>query len=322
MKAFLVLIAICCLTTATARAQNLEPNPPAPRPRLSIPLQDALMFLETKGEGRLIEPKIFGGLTAQAGDDPWQVGLVPASAAQIAVFCGGSVIAARWVVTAAHCVDNGTPAAAVDIFTGSNNLDSGGRRITVRNIFVRPDYRPDPAHRNDIALLELNTPLPQSAIIAVLDPARQDTALKKNTPARVTGWGLVAPDARGGVRELRYVELLMKTNVACNDATKYDGRIKPEMVCAGSSTNPGDACKGDSGGPLTIRLDDVRVLAALVSWGALCGTPGFYGVYTRLAPFTTWISDCQAGRAQCLAPASVTAEAPGRAVTLETVSSR
>lgn len=49
------------------------------------------------------------------------------------------------------------------------------------------------------------------------------------------------------------------------------------MFCAGS---PGhDSCQGDSGGPI-IRGN---VLVGLVSWGVLCGEPGYPGVYTNLA---------------------------------------
>ena len=47
--------------------------------------------------------KIVGGSDASLGDAPWQVALSRASGNSIEVFCGGTVIHADWVLTAAHC---------------------------------------------------------------------------------------------------------------------------------------------------------------------------------------------------------------------------
>jgi secreted trypsin-like serine protease len=65
------------------------------------------------------------------------------------------------------------------------------------------------------------------------------------------------------------------------------------MLCAGYHTGGVDACSGDSGGPLmlwdsaTLRW----VQTGIVSAGAGCAEPGYYGLYTRLADFTGWINE-------------------------------
>jgi len=46
--------------------------------------------------------KIVGGTKVEAGSFPWQVSLW--NTRQNKHFCGGSLVAERWVVTAAHCV--------------------------------------------------------------------------------------------------------------------------------------------------------------------------------------------------------------------------
>lgn len=302
------LLAAILAAAAPAAAQPSDAKRSAPvQPGMSVLLQDALLFASTKGQGRLIEPKIFGGQKAAAGADPWQVGVIPRVLDNVMAYCGGALIAPTWVVTAAHCVDNGTSPLAIQVYAGSINQDTGGRRVNVRNIHIRPDYAPDPLHRNDIALLELETPQPQADVVALLSLAQQAEGLRKNAAARVTGWGLVAPDAAGGVRELRAVELKVRTNAACNDPTLYDGRITAEMVCAGSLETPGDACEGDSGGPLSVQLGETRVLGGVVSWGRRCGQLGRPGVYTRVALFTGWIAACQAGAPVCANPPPVAA---------------
>jgi secreted trypsin-like serine protease len=43
--------------------------------------------------------RITGGFLASRGQFPWQVALVIDNA----WFCGGSLISAQWVLTAAHC---------------------------------------------------------------------------------------------------------------------------------------------------------------------------------------------------------------------------
>jgi len=66
-----------------------------------------------RGLGRVFaEPRILGGeIVNSAKDWPWQVALYHNDAAngRLVFICGGSVIAERWVLTAAHCVTEGPP---------------------------------------------------------------------------------------------------------------------------------------------------------------------------------------------------------------------
>ena len=52
------------------------------------------------------DPKIVGGTDAQPGSWPWHV-LLDNKAFQGPVWCGGSILDQYWVVTAAHCFNNG-----------------------------------------------------------------------------------------------------------------------------------------------------------------------------------------------------------------------
>lgn len=57
------------------------------------------------------------------------------------------------------------------------------------------------------------------------------------------------------------------------------------MLCAHSKTGI-DACNGNSGGPLIMQHEDgpaYDLLVGAVSWGAICGSSKYPGVYARLS---------------------------------------
>ncbi|XP_018562107.1 transmembrane protease serine 4-like [Anoplophora glabripennis] len=70
------------------------------------------------------------------------------------------------------------------------------------------------------------------------------------------------------------------------------------MICAGSSIESRDTCKGDSGGPLQVYHDKsqgIRCMYDIVgvtSFGKSCGlAKNLPGVYTRVSAYIKWIED-------------------------------
>ena len=66
-------------------------------------------------------------------------------------------------------------------------------------------------------------------------------------------------------------------------------KITPSFAGGGGV---GDACKGDSGGPVTIMNSKTKkhVLIGIVSWGEGCGRVDKYGVYVKVSNFQAWIN--------------------------------
>ena len=249
--------------------------------------------------------KIVGGIEASDAQVPWQVSLGVASIPdpRAAHFCGGSVIAATWIVTAAHCVARLAP-DKVRVVAGSNTLQPGLPRHVVKRIIVHPSFAPATVDR-DIALLELAEPLPMDdriQAIALLRTGQEKKRLVKDAALAVTGWGVTVEDGVA-VGSLRVLDVPLVLRRSCNRALAYDGAISINMICAGYPTGGRDACQGDSGGPLTVDLDidgkRTPTLAGIVSWGDGCAHVDKVGVYTRVAKFTAWVGACLAGGPGC-----------------------
>ena len=49
--------------------------------------------------------------------------------------------------------------------------------------------------------------------------------------------------------------------------------------------------QGDSGGPLTVMANGRFTQVGIVSFGYKCGDKEFPGVYTKVAPYLSWIAE-------------------------------
>ena len=233
--------------------------------------------------------RIVGGHGVRHADVPWQVSLQRRSGH----FCGGSLIGARWVLTAAHCVDSYSP-AQLRVVYGATSLKAAGTATSraVDAVHVHQDYN-RPTHENDIALLRLSEPITGvRASYANLLPASPRMSMRfafAGACAMVSGWGGLESGGTTSDR-LQAVNLPIVSQEDCRQA--YPGDITAGMICAGLPEGGRDSCQGDSGGPLVVRgiSDRHWQLAGVVSWGVGCAEPGRYGVYARVSTYLDWIT--------------------------------
>ena len=277
--------------------------------------------------------RVFGGNEAEPGEWPFQVALLSSSmldesagSQANAQFCGGSLIAAQWVLTAAHCVTDGgmtvSPNSMV-VLTGATSLDEGQRYQTAE--VIRHAGYDESTLDNDIALIKLAKPADAPTVKLIEARGNDDGKV------RVTGWGRMQDGnfpmslmeaeldlepisaCNEGIRAIyaRDLEMILRnfaprmmySETGITSATKsivgtMSDRLTDNMICAGTTTGARDACNGDSGGPLFVEKPDGAVQVGIVSWGegpmdadAACGHANAYGVYTRVANYTDWIAE-------------------------------
>lgn len=244
-------------------------------------------------------PAILGGTAVPEGAYPWVVSLKYVDGS---TFCGGTVIAPQWVVTAAHCVTaSGRPVstASLRVTAGTVAPDALPLATTaqvrgVNAIVLHPDYD-NVFLANDIALLWLSSPLVPTATvqpIALAPPALASTLLAPGTPAVAVGWGATKSDGTAYADALREVTLPIVSDAVC-DLTSF--AQPPLHLCAGGLAAQ-DICRGDSGSPLVVTDGSTPYMVGLVSatgGGSRCGDEGFPGMYTRIDTYTGWLASAR-----------------------------
>ncbi|MGW2252737.1 S1 family peptidase [Kitasatospora sp. NPDC001660] len=236
--------------------------------------------------------RVVGGAVVSTAEFPWVVALGsrqqfgPGRSGQ---FCGGALVTATKVVTAAHCFFDEPKGVRVDrpglrVIIGRDDLrGAAGREVPVKKVWIHPDYNWS-TNTNDVAVVTLGESQGARPVIDLLGQGETDP-YAAGTRAQVFGWG--DSTGRGNYSAtLRTVDVPVVADQVCardypgGSDGKFDARA---MVCAGEEEQGGkDACQGDSGGPLVIG----GRLAGLVSWGTGCAEAHHPGVYTRIAAFS------------------------------------
>ncbi|XP_015669828.1 serine protease 27 [Protobothrops mucrosquamatus] len=245
--------------------------------------------------GRFIPPaRIVGGTEAEVGSWPWQASIQILDSHQ----CGGTLIASRWVLTAAHCFSSLSDPSLFAVLLGSYNLSYPGPEsvlVNVKQIIIHSNYT-GLAKGNDIALMELESSVNFTQRIQPACLPGLSIVFPPRLGCWVAGWGNIKSQVPLPEPEILQEVLLPLIDRATCETLYSDFKelgmatiIKDDMICAGYMEGKKDACQGDSGGPLLCPWNGDWVLAGVVSWGDVCAAPKRPGVYTRVSAHTKWI---------------------------------
>ena len=184
--------------------------------------------------------------------------------------CTATLVGTQTVITGAHCIPYDLTAFVVDgtVYDADKKTPHPGYDAQVS------------AYLNDIALVHLATAPPLTPMaISTSPPAAK-------TPITIVGLGETTKGA--------------KDNNIKRIATNTIDEVKPLYFSfSGASGTEGNACYGDSGGPVLISPTGTEVLHGLMSYiTGDCGPSTTYA--TRLDVFLQWLKTASGGDIQIL----------------------
>lgn len=205
-----------------------------------------------------IRSLVFGGEVIKRGEWPWLVAIYLSEAFGVSFACGGNLISAKAVLTAAHCVNSNKfyqPRDVLLYFGHHNRLDwteNDSLRSRAAEIIIHPDYKKQKRTKDaDLAILiseesvKFNNFI-QPVCLWSAQNTEDDSKESESEKGVVVGWGRDSMDRIASTHP-RKIELPIVDAEQCReDSEAIASALSNRTFCAGTLDGNGP-CHGDSG---------------------------------------------------------------------------
>lgn len=224
--------------------------PTAPAPAPSLPPTSACGTINGANPGA----RIVNGVECRAGASPVVLVNVRDRLGVPLGACSGTVIAARAVLTGAHCLDGDVAAARVWLGTGPE--------ILAESFAYFPNYSQNNSATPDVGIIRVGQDLGVAPV-----PLLTSRDARPGETAVIAGWG----------RDQNTIGATLRAGTAVITA------VGPLLLETAFTTSASSICAGDSGGPLLLSEGGTWSLAGVTSAAsvATCNTGTNYYVNMR-----------------------------------------
>lgn len=176
-----------------------------------------------------LDGRIVGGVEIDIRDAPWQITIQSMGRH----LCGGSIIGAKWILTAAHCTTSQEVQSNPEkiVIKSGTSLYPEGAISKVNRIVDHPKWNKKTLDY-DFALLELETELKLGETRKVIKLADSTNHYSDGSMCFVSGWG-DTHKSNVSTQKLRGTEIPIYPQEKCKKAYRKQGGITERMICAG-----------------------------------------------------------------------------------------
>lgn len=272
--------------------------PPAPAPAPPAPAPLAPSFVECGIEG--FSGLQYGGENVPRGRFPWLAALyhdsnVDPIKIELVYKCVTTLISARTVITAAHCIYGFEP-SLLRVYVGRHDVtmhpEKDATLMAVQSVRTHPDFVGNLVPDSDLGLLVLTEAVQFSAYVRPICLWTSSTTLgiDDSEQAAVAGWGIDSSFKQTRFPMTVNVRPVSREECLREMVTAKDF-LTPRTLCAGNSQGHGP-CLGDSGGGLMVYRNNRWLVRGIVSLAQRAGNGcdlSRYVIYCDVARHLSWI---------------------------------